>query len=257
MVDKIKFECYAYSNKKWRYQIMRRHCCFTLILFSLILLANSANAITVEEIYTKFSALYNRSKNFSADFEEITHVQNNRRTAKGKIIFAKPNLLRKEYIDQSNPKQLLSLLILDGKMSWNYVPMLNQVTTSKMEGKELLPGIGQPLKKFRENFDLKLIKDEAAEKKGIYHVGLSIKQKKMEVKSNAVQQSNTTPIEIEIWLRAKDYVPIQFSYRDKANDMLYITSFKPDKNINLDQKLEISTFKMDIPDGVEVIDISP
>jgi len=34
-------------------------------------------------------------------------------------------------------------------------------------------------------------------------------------------------------------------------------SFKPDKNIKLDQKLDESTFKMDIPDGVEVIDISP
>jgi len=216
--------------------------------------ANSALAITVEEIYTKFSALYNSSKNFSADFKEITHIQNNRRTAKGKIIFAKPNLLRQKYIDQSNPKQLLSLLILDGKMSWNYVPILNQVTKSKVEGKELLPGIGQPLKKFQENFDLKLIKDEVGEKKGIYHLLLSIKQKKTDVESNVAQKAQPTPVEIEIWLRAEDYVPIQFSYKNK--DLLYITSFDV-KSIKLNQKLDTSTFKMGIPDGVEIINISP
>lgn len=234
---------------------MRRHCFFALILLSLVLVANSALAITVEEIYQEFSKLYNRAKNFSADFEEITHIQNNRRTAKGKIIFAKPNLLRQEYVDPSNPKQLLSLLILDGKMSWNYVPIAYQVTKSKVEGKELLPGIGQPLEKFRENFDLKLIKDEVAAKKEIYHIGLTIKEKKIEVKTNATaQQPKATPVEIEIWLRAKDYVPIQFSYKNKAHNMLYITSFK---NIKLDQKLDKSTFKMEIPDGVEVINISP
>ena len=233
---------------------MRRSCFFTLILLSFILLVNTAFAITVEDIYNNFSKFYNRSKNFSADFEEITHIQNTRRTAKGKIIFAKPNLLRQEYIDPSNPKQFLSLLILDGKMSWNYVPIAYQVTKSKVEGKELLPGIGQPLEKFRENFGLELIKDEAAEKEGIYHIGLSIKENKMDAKSNAAQQTKPPTVEIEIWLRAKDYVPIQFSYKNEANNMLYITSFK---NVKLKQKLDKSTFKMEIPDGVEVINISP
>jgi len=233
---------------------MRRNCFFALILFSFALLPNSALAVTVEEIYKEFSKLYNRSKNFNADFEEITHIQNNRRTAKGKIVFAKPNRLRQEYVDPSNPKQLLSLLILDGKMSWNYVPIAYQVTKSKVEGKELLPGIGQPLEKFRKNFDLKLIKDEAAAKKGIYHIGLYIKEKRVDVSSNETPRINTTPVEIEIWLRVKDYVPIQFSYKNKANNMLYITSFK---NIKLGQKLDKSTFKMEIPDGVDVIDISP
>ena len=238
---------------------MRHHSFLTFIfLFCLMFVANSVVALTVDEIYRNFKATYERTENFSADFEQTTHYQNQRSIAKGKLIFGKPNLLRQEYFDNANPKELSQLIILDGKTSWSYTPWLDQVTKTESKGKELLPGIGKSLEDLPKNYNMDVVEDEIANPKGIYRVKLSPKQ----ITPKSTRQEPRTPIEqsaplpeiIEIWIQSKDWAPVQFSYKNQANDMLIITALK---NVKLNQKLDKSTFKFTVPKDAEVINISP
>ena len=231
---------------------MRRHSFLPItFLFCLtFVVVNSAVAITVDEIYRNFKATYEKTENFSADFEQTTHYQNQRSVAKGKLIFEKPNLLRQEYFDNANPKQLSQLIILDGKTSWSYTPWLNQVTKAEAKGKELLPGIGKSLENLPKNYNMELVEDEIANPKGIYRVRLSPKQ----VVPESTEQGIPLPEIIEVWIQSKDWVPVQFSYKNQANDMLIITALK---NVKLNQKLDESTFKFTVPKDAEVINISP
>jgi outer membrane lipoprotein-sorting protein len=232
----------------------------------MFVVVNSAVAITVDEVYRNFKAAYERTENFSADFEQTTHYQNQRSIAKGKLIFGKPNLLRQEYFDNVNPEQLSQLIILDGKTSWSYTPWLNQVTKTEAKGKELLPGIGKSLEDLPKNYIMELVEDEIANPKGIYRVKLSPKQitpksTQQESRSSARQEPRTPteqgvplPEIIEVWIQSKDWVPVQFSYKNQANNMLIITALK---NMKLNQKLDESTFKFTVPKDAEVINISP
>ena len=236
---------------------MRLHS-FIIFLFCLIFIANSAVAITIDEIYRNFKATYERTENFSADFEQTTHYQNQRSIAKGRLIFGKPNLLRQEYFDNANPEELAQLIVLDGKTSWSYTPWLNQVTKTTSKGKELLPGIGKSLENLPKNYNMELVEDEIANPKGIYRMKLSPKR----VTPKSTRQEPRTPIEqsallpeiIEVWIRSKDWAPVQFSYKNQANDMLIVTALK---NVKLNQKLDESTFKFTVPKDAEVINISP
>lgn len=231
---------------------MRRHnfLPFTFLFCLMFVVINSAVAITVDEIYRNFKAAYERTENFSADFEQTTHYQNQRSIAKGKLIFGKPNLLRQEYFDNVNPEQLSQLIVLDGKTSWSYTPWLNQVTKAESKGKELLPGIGKSLENLPKNYNMEIVEDEIANPKGIYRVKLSPKQ----ITPESTGQGVPLPEIIEVWMQSKDWVPVQFSYKNQANNMLIITALK---NVKLNQKLNESTFKFTVPKDAEVINISP
>jgi outer membrane lipoprotein-sorting protein len=213
-------------------------------------MATSAIAITVDEIYRNFKTAYEQAENFSADFEQTTHYQNQRSIAKGKLTFGKPNLLRQEYFDNTNPEELSQLIILDGKTSWSYTPWLNQVTKTASKGKELLPGIGKSLEDLPKNYNMELVEDEIANPKGIYRVKLSPKQ----IAPQSTEPGAALPEIIEVWMQAKDWAPVQFSYKNQANDMLIVTALK---NVKLNQKLDESTFKFTVPKDAEVINISP
>ena len=205
------------------------------------------SGITVEEIYKNFRAVYLKFKNFQADFEEITYLGGKKSQAKGRLIFAKPNLLRKEYFDPKDPKKLAQLIVLDGKTAWSYTPWLGQVTKQDMSGqehKELLPGVGETFEKLLERYDVKLVEDKIANARGIY---------KVEVRAKAELGGSSGGEYLEIWIRGKDWIPVQIAYHSEGDKTVTIISFK---NIKLDRKLAPNTFKFTAPEGVEVITIS-
>lgn len=227
------------------------------IIFSfllLICLVKSVSAITADQIFKNFKKSYDTSKNFSANFEETTYREDTKSVAKGKLIFAKPNLLYKKYIDRNDSKRLVQLIVIDGKISWSYVPLLNQVTKLKLKdkNKQLIPGIGGTLEELKKTYNMKLIEDKVAKSKGVYHIELSPKD---QAKPNSDPKKQLTE-SIEVWIRSKDWIPVQFSYKSEskvAGDMTIVISFR---KIKIDQKLPKSTFVFEVPKGAEVIDIS-
>lgn len=227
----------------------------TLIFgISLILLASFAYAITVKEIHLKFKATYEQTKNFSADFEQTTHHQNRRSIVKGKLVFEKPNLLRLEYFDSTNPEELVQLIVSDGKTSWSYTPYLEQVNKTEAKGKELLPGVGKSFEQLPKNYNMELVPDDVANPKGIYRVKLFLKDAASQTATRDKQQNSQLMESLEVWIHSKDWTPVQFSYTIPSHNMLVITALK---NIKLNQKLNKDTFTFTVPKGVEVIDLSP
>ena len=103
-----------------------------IVTFLLIIAVSSGTADTVEKVFQNFKAAYEKSKNFSADFEETTLQAGNKSVARGRLMFSKPNLLRKAYVSHKDPTQLAQLIVLDGEYSWAYTPVLSQVNKEEM-----------------------------------------------------------------------------------------------------------------------------
>ena len=239
--------------------MIRKYSNGIIFVFSLLFfLVGQVSAISIDQIFQKFQKTFETSKNFSADFEETTLIQtdqnNTKSVAKGRLIFAKPNLLRKEYVDRNEPKNLAQLILVDGKTSWSYVPMLNQVTRLELKGKnkELIPGIGESFGKLKNKYNMKLVEDKVAESKDVYHVELSPKE---QIGFNSYQEDKLVE-SIEVWIRSEDWIPVQFSFKSESKvvgEMVIIISFR---NIKINQELPQSTFIFKPPKSAEVIDIS-
>ena len=71
-----------------------RNLLLAAILLSVVFV-NGVYPQTVDEIFQNFKVAYEKSENFSANFEETTLFANKKSVARGRFIFGKPNLLRK------------------------------------------------------------------------------------------------------------------------------------------------------------------
>lgn len=225
-----------------------------VFLFLLIISANNGDADTIEEVFHNFKAAYERSKNFSADFEETTLRAGNKSIARGRLLFSKPNLLRKEYVSHKDPAQLAQLIILDGEYSWSYTPLLSQVNKMKWgraNRKELLPGLGTSLDEAAEKFDMQLVPDEVANPKGIYRIKLTPKPQ-----MPAASNTNEPREIIEIWVRSDEWLPVQFGYQTESQDEGNISVIVAFAKIQRDIEMDADSFKFVVPADAEVIDLS-
>jgi outer membrane lipoprotein-sorting protein len=236
---------------------MKRRCLISILTLLSVMTTSWGYAYTVDEIFQNFKKAYEKSQNFSATFEETTFRSGTKSVAKGRVIFGKPNRLRKEYIGRKDPNYIVQLIVLDGEYSWSYTPMLNQVNKMKWSHssrQELLPGIGASLEDVQKNYNMKLIPDEAANKKGIYQIELTPKPHMLPKPVDGT----LPPREIlSIWVKTDQWLPVQFGYKsesDSGNDMSVIVSMSA---IRRDQELDAAVFKFVIPEGTEVIDLSP
>ena len=235
---------------------MKRLCLRGILTFLLVIGAQWGFADTVDEIFHNFKVAYERSKNFSAEFEETTLQGGKKRIAKGRLVFSKPNLLRKEYFSRKDPTQIGQLIILDGGYSWSYTPMLNQVNKMRWNNsnrKELLPGAGASLEDVQKNYDMKLVPDPVANKKGVYRIELTPEPHMLPEPSGGTKPSREI---LEVWVQSGDWLPVQFGYRSESDDENDISVTVSLTKIQRDGELGPDTFKFVVPDGVEVIDLS-
>ena len=230
-----------------------------IVLLFLLLSAHveSGYTYTVNEVFENFRKAYNESRNFSAEFEETIFRDGVKSSSRGELTFSKPNLLRKRTVGQKDPTQLVQLIVLDGTYSWAYTPLLNQVNKMKLNNPEhepLLPGIDASLQDVQKNYDIKLVVDEVANQKGVYQLELTPKSHLL---SNPVDGGESPRETLEMWIQESDWLPIQFGYKlqnEAESNVIGVISLT---NIKRDRKLDAEFFKFDIPDGAEVIDISP
>jgi outer membrane lipoprotein-sorting protein len=236
---------------------MKQLCWGTVLTFLLLsTTVKSGYTYTVDEVFENFKKAYEKSQNFSAEFEETTFRTGTKSSARGQLTFSKPNLLRKKYVGQKDPTHMVQVIVLDGAYSWSYTPMLNQVNKMKWNNpnrRELLPGIGASLQDVQKNYNMKLIVDEVANLKGIYQIELTPKPHML---PESVDDAPPPRETLEIWIRREDWLPMQFGYNsesDIGNDVSVVVSLT---NIQRDQELDSGLFNFVIPDGVEVIDLS-
>lgn len=213
-----------------------------LFILSLITmtLTSSVHAISSDDIASKFSKAYKNMKNFTADFEYTTLVAGKKRVSFGKIIFQKPNLFRQEYYESKDSKKITQLIVSNGKTLLSYTPIIKQVTKKDLKSDEIFSGLSQSLEKIEKNYNIKLLKDELAEKKNIHLIELSPKKK----------DENSMFDSIQVWVRDEDSIPVQIMYKDTQNEATFFFSFE---NVKLNDKIDNSVFEFKIPTGVQVI----
>ena len=225
-----------------------------ILAFTLVMTVDTGTADTIETVFQNFKVAYEKSKNFSANFEETTLQAGNKSVARGRLRFSKPNLLRKEYVSHKDPTQLAQLIVLDGDFSWAYTPLLSQVNKMKWgraNRKELLPGLGTSLDEASEKFNMELVPDEVANPKGIYRIKLVPKP---QMPPNL--ESNTLREIIEIWVKSDNWLPVQFGYETESDEEGSLSVIVAFANIQRDIEMDVDLFRFVIPDGVEVIDLS-
>lgn len=222
----------------------------SIAVFLLALFVHTAHPQTVDEIFQNFKTAYEKSNNFSANFEETTLFANKRSVARGRFIFGKPNLLRKEYVDRSDASQVVQLTVLDGEYGWTYTPILNQVNKMKWnnpERRELLPGIGASLEDVQKNYDMALVPDEFANPKGVHQIELTPKVHM--VSTNAKET-------LQIWVKSGEWLPVQFGYETEFEDGTRQSVIVALTQIERDKELAPDLFKFVVPEDAEVIDLS-
>lgn len=221
----------------------------TFLTTTIMLIAvNTALTVDANEILKNFRTEYKKTKNFTANFEQTTFVAGKKRVANGKLIYQKPNLLRQEFFNTSKPQDMTQLIVSDGKIVYSYTPLIKQVTkqilSSKKKDVELIPGFGESLEGIEKNYELKIIKDDLAEKQGIYLIELTPKR-------SSVDSSIFFDV-LQVWIRYQDSMPVQFMYKDNKNETTFILSFK---DIKINEKIDESVFKFKIPDDAQVITV--
>ncbi len=225
------------------------NCLLGVMLLS-VLFINSAHSQTVDEIFQNFKTAYEKSENFSANFEETTLFADKKSVARGRFIFGRPNLLRKEYVDRKDVSKVVQLTVLDGEYGWTYTPILNQVNKMKWnnpERRELLPGIGASLEDVQKNYNMALIPDEFANPKGVHQIEL---QPKLHMVSTNAKES------LQIWVKSGEWLPVQFGYKTEFEDGSRQSVIVTLTQIERDKELAPDLFKFVVPEDAEVIDLS-
>lgn len=224
---------------------------FTLkVMLLSVMFVNSGYTQSVDEIFQNFKTAYEKSENFSANFEETTLFADKKSVARGRFIFEKPNLLRKEYVGRKDASKVVQLTVLDGEYGWTYTPILNQVNKMKWntpERRELLPGIGASLEDVQKNYDMALIPDEFANPKGIYQIQLT---PKTHIVSTSAKET------LEIWVKTGEWLPVQFGYKTEFEDGTRQSVIVALSQIERDKKLAPGLFKFVVPKDAEVINLS-
>ena len=241
----------------WK-SVLRKSVGFRNFLLAVMLLSllcvNSAHPQNVDEIFQNFKTAYEKSDNFSANFEETTLLSNRKSVARGRFIFGKPNLLRKEYVDRKDASKVVQVTVLDGEYAWTYTPVLNQVNKMKWnnpERRELLPGIGASLEDVQINYDMVLVPDEFANPKGVHQIELTPKKDPKDHLMNANVKEK-----LLIWVKSDEWLPVQFGYESELEDGTRQSVIVALTEIKRDTELAPDLFKFVVPEDAEVINLS-
>ena len=221
---------------------------FVVSLFS-CMFVSSAYPQNVDEIFQNFKQAYDKSDNFSANFEETTLFANNKSVARGRIIFRKPDLLRREYVDRKDAAKVIQITVFDGQYGWTYTPMLNQVNKMKLNNPkgQLFPGIGASLEDFDKIYDMVLVPDEFANPKGIHNIELT--PKKNFAKPNVKEK-------FQIWVKSDGWLPVQVGHEIELEDGSRQSAIVKFSEIKRDKELAPDFFKFVVPKDAEVINLS-
>lgn len=242
------------------------------VYFSLVLLClcfvNIGYTYTVDEVFQNFKTAYGKCSNFSADFEETTLYKTRKSLSRGRFTFGKPNLLNMEYVSPRDLNKVVKTIVLDGEFVWSYTPLLNEVNKQKLpnqQRQEILPGTGASLEDLSSNWNMKLVPDEAANKKGIYQIHLTPKQNLLNRSANQNnkgddiqrnQEGGGVKEILEIWVNKSEWFPVQFGYVTVYEDGSRRNVVMKLSNIVRDKKLPNDVFKFVIPKDAEIIDLS-
>ena len=217
-------------------------------LFSL-LFVSSAYSQNVDEIFQNFKQAYDKSDNFSANFEETTLFANTKSVARGRIVFRKPNLLRREYVSRRDASKVIQVTVFDGEYGWTYTPTLNQVNKMKLDNPkgQLFPGIGASLDDFEKMYDMALVPDEFANPKGVHNIEFTPKKG---LANPAAKEK------FQIWVKSDGWLPVQVGHEIELEDGSRESAIVKFSEIKRDKKLAPDLFKFVVPEDAEVINLS-
>ena len=223
-----------------------------LLVVSLLSLVfvSSAHPQNVDEIFQNFKQAYEKSDNFSANFEETTLLANNQKSvARGRIVFRKPNLLRREYVGRKDASKVIQITVFDGKYGWTYTPTLNQVNKMKLDNPkgQLFPGIGASLDDFELMYDMVLVPDEFANPKGIHNIEFTPKK---DFANPDVKEK------FQIWVKSDGWLPVQVGHEIELEDGSRQSAIVKFSEIKRDKELAPDLFKFVVPKDAEVINLS-
>jgi len=211
---------------------------FGVVLTLLLSFPNPTFGIPLEEIVAKVQGVYQRTKDFKAEFiqESTLKSLNKTQVARGKIYFKNPGKLRWDYYHPTKQE-----IVTDGKTLWMYMPQDKQVMISELSrvyrsntSTFFLSGMGN----LKRDFDIQLVQPTLNNEEKGYLLKLVPKE----------PQSNLN----ELFLLV-DRVTFQVAetyFYDFYGNIIRIRF----KNPVINRGLSDSIFVFTIPKGVDVIE---
>jgi outer membrane lipoprotein carrier protein len=223
----------------WRpIEIYRFIILFGVLVILLVFFPKPASCIPLEEIVAKVQVVYQRTKDFKAEFiqESTLKSLNKTQMAKGKIYFKNPGKLRWDYYSPNKQE-----IVTDGKTLWMYMPQDKQVMISELSkvyrsntSTFFLSGMGN----LKRDFDVQLVKPTLNNEEKGYLLKLVPKE----------PQSNLN--ELFLLVDRVTFQVMETYFYDFYGNLIRIKF----KNSVLNRGLSDSIFVFTIPKGVEVIE---
>lgn len=214
-----------------------------VILFGVALILSVSSpkpvsGIPLEEIVAKVQGVYQKTKDFKAEFiqESTLKTLNKTQVAKGKIYFKNPSKLRWDYYHPTKQE-----IVTDGKTLWMYMPQDKQVMISELSkvyrsntSTFFLSGMGN----LKRDFDVQLVQPTLNNEEKGYLLRLIPKE----------PQSNLN--ELFLLVDKVTFQVMETYFYDFYGNLIRIKF----KNSVINRGLSDSIFVFTIPKGVDVIE---
>ncbi|RJP56974.1 MAG: outer membrane lipoprotein carrier protein LolA [Deltaproteobacteria bacterium] len=214
-----------------------------ILLFGVVLILSVSSpkpalCIPLEEIVAKIQGVYQRTKDFRAEFiqESTLKTLNKIQVAKGKIYFKNPGKLRWDYYHPDKQE-----VVTDGKTLWMYMPQDRQVMISELSkvyrsntSTFFLSGMGN----LKRDFDVQLVQPTLNKEEKGYLLKLVPKE----------PQANLN--ELFLLIDKVTFQVMETYFNDFYGNLIRIKF----KNPVINRGLSDSIFVFTIPKGVEVIE---
>ncbi|HID94953.1 MAG TPA: outer membrane lipoprotein chaperone LolA [Candidatus Latescibacteria bacterium] len=207
----------------------------TVLFLVLFLPGVSASKITGKAIVKKVEKRYEKLKTFSVEFQQTFYWKLADKTQgfRGKLYLKKPDMFRVETSHQ--------VIVTDGDTLWIYNPEEEQVIISPYADSEEPSNPQALFFEYTENYEAEYIGTEKIGKRDCYLIKL------------LPQRDDQYITAMKVWVDKKRWLTLKVEYYD-VNDNTTTYTLLSDPEV--DQKLDDALFKFNIPDGVEVIEMS-
>ncbi len=197
----------------------------------------------LEEILKRVEEANAQLKTMEADikYSRVISLLDSEEISYGNLKYKKPKKIKLKFMPPRN-----EISVVDGSYIWIYHPEERQVEKYKMNSDMNAPqgvdifDIEYNVEKIKENYDVTLLDDISTAEGTLFHIELIPKE------SFDSDYSRTL-----LWIKEGLWLPVQFQLFESDDEI--VNTFEL-SNIIINKEIPDTTFILDLPDDVEIIE---
>jgi outer membrane lipoprotein-sorting protein len=199
----------------------------------------------LDEILNRVEEANARLKTMAADikYSRVISLLDSEEVSNGELKYKKPKKINLNFFPPRN-----EINVIDGSYVWIYHPEERQVEKYKMnsdmgapQGMDIFDlGYENNIEKIKENYDVTLLDDIPTEEGTLFHIELIPKE-----------SFDSDYSRVLLWIKEGLWLPVQFQLFESEGEIVNTIELS---NININPEIPDTTFVLDLPDDVEIIE---